>query len=207
MPEESLEFRDLTEDEFRQSFLESANAGDQFFNQFKYIYDLNHGNPASALDQGMTLLNKCHSIDANVFAQIHKGSAYYWIGIAAFLVHDYELAAFFFDAAMSEDLRAGADPIINPTPAFRFMLIDGQPPEQAARQLVQVTQARVQELINDYNLRPGRLAGNVPLTIEELRRRFLIKAISPRGEAWRSPVTTFISFSLEWDYRNLLFDI
>jgi hypothetical protein len=206
------QYANLTENELRQAFLAAANgnnldAANRFFDQFKYKNDLFDGNAAAALNQGLDLLNRCHSIDPDAFANIHKGTAYYWIGIAAFLVHEIELATFFFDAAVVEDIRAGAHPINNPTPAIRFILIEGEPPEQAARQLVQVTQARTEELIANYNARPGRSAGAAPLTIADIRERFLRPAITPGRENLRSSATAFISFNMEWDFRNLLFDI
>ncbi len=210
-PQPTHQYANLTEDELRQAFLAASNGSNldanRFFNQFKYKNDLFAGNAAAALNQGLDLLNRCHSIDETAFARIHKGTAYYWIGIAAFLVHEIELATFFFDASVAEDIRAGADPINNPTPSIRFILIDGEAPAQAARNLVQVMQARTEELIENYNNRPGRIAGAVPLTIADVRERFLKPAITPGRENLRSSATTFISFNMEWDFRNLLFDI
>ena len=131
------QFANLTEEELRQAFIAASNGprerANYFFNQFKYKYDLFNGNPAGTLYQGLDLLNRCQAIDHAAFANIHKGTAYYWIGIAAFLVHEYELAAFFFDASVAEDIRAGAHPIDNPSPALHFMLIEGEAPAQAAR--------------------------------------------------------------------------
>ena len=205
------QFANLTELELRQAFLTAATGSHSdaiyFFNQFKYKYDLFSGNAAAALNQGIDLLNRCSAIDEDAYKRIHKGSAYYWIGIAAFLVHEHELATFFFDASVAEDIRAGAHPIHNPTPSIHFMLINGEPLEQAARQLVQITQARINELINDYNLRVGYRPGINPLTIEDIREKFLKPSISPGGENLRSSATTLISYCLEWDFRNLLFDI
>jgi len=210
-PQHTNQYANLNEDELRQAFLAASNGtnldANRFFNQFKYKNDLFAGNASAALNQGLDLLNRCHSIDETAFARIHKGTAYYWIGIAAFLVHEIELATFFFDASVAEDIRAGADPVKNPTPSIRFILIDGDPLEQAARQLVQVTQARTEELIANYNARPGRLPAIAPLTITDVRERFLRPAISPGRENLRSSATAFISFSMEWDFRNLLFDI
>ena len=211
LPQYTNQFSNLTEDELRHAFLTASNGprenGNHFFNQFKYKYDLFAGNYAAALNQGLDLLTICRAIDETAYARIHKGSAYYWIGIAAFLMHEHELAAFFFDAAVAEDLRAGADPVNNPTPSFRYILVEGEPPEQAARELVQATQARIEELIYNYNARPGRPPRVKALTIEGLRARFLRPSISPGGENLRSSTTTLISFSMEWDFRNRLFDI
>ena len=211
MPDNTNQFINLSSDELEQAFLAAANdpseEGKRFFNQFKYVSDLFNNNPSAALNQGIDLLNRCHAIDEGAFARIHKGSAYYWLGIAAFLLHDYEIAAFFFDAAVSEDIRSGAHPVNNPTPALRFIQIEGDAPEQAARQLVRVTQARIQELIDSYNNDVGRYPGTVALTLPSLRSRFLMPAVMPDDENLRSLATAFISFSLEWDFRNTLLDI
>jgi len=212
LPAITNQFSNLTEDELREAFLAASNGprenGNHFFNRFKYRYDLSTGNFAASLHQGLDLLNKCRAIDEEAFARIHKGSAYYWIGIAAFMMQEHELAAFFFDAATSEDLRAGADPIDNSTPSLRYILVEGEAPEQAARQLVLVNQARIEELIKNYNERTGKHPLRVPdLTMEELRRRFLRPAISPGNENLRSLATTLISFCTSWDFRNMLFDI
>lgn len=205
------QFANLTEDELRQAFLAAADgprvAGNHFFNQFKYRYDLFSGNAASTLHQGLDLLNRCHSIDETAFANIHKGSAYYWIGMAAWLMRNHELATLFFDAAVSEDIRAGHKPNDNSSPSFRYMLLEGESDEQAARDLVRANQARMEELISDYNARPGRPPGLVPLTIEAVRERFLERSILPGGEALRSSASTLISFCMDWDLRNMLFDI
>jgi hypothetical protein len=201
----------LTEDELHRAFLVASNGprenGNNFFNQFKYRYDLFAGNPAAARIQGLDLLNRCRSIDEAAYARIHKGSAYYWIGMAAWLVRDHELATFFFDASVAEDIRAGSNPIDNLSPSLRYILLDGASREQAAWELVRANEARMEELIANYNARPGRLQGLAPLTIRDLQERFLRKSISPGGENLRSSATTLISFCMEWDLRNMLFDI
>ncbi len=205
------QFSNLTEDELRQAFITASNGprenGNHFFNQFKYKYDLFAGNPAAALAQGLDLLNRCHSIDEAAFARIHKGSAYYWLGMAAWLVHDHELATFFFDSSVTEDIRAGHNSIDNLSPSLRFMLLDVSSREQAAFGLVQANLARMEELIANYNARSGRLAGATPLTIRDVQERFLRKSFVAGGENLRASATTLISFCMEWDLRNMLFDI
>lgn len=205
------QYRNLSEDELRETFL-TAVAGPRedhnaFFDGFKYVHDILRGDPSAGVDQGLHLLYSCLHIDSQAYEQIHKGTAFYWLGIGAYRVHDHELAAFFFDAAVSEDLRAGADPDTNPTPALRFIQIEGEPEEQAARVLVQLTQARVQELIDNYNARFALKVKSPRLSIDGLRQKFLRPAVTPGKESWRSLATAFISFSLEWDYRNALLDI
>jgi hypothetical protein len=210
-PKFTNQYSNLTEDALRQAFLTASTAPledqNSFFNHFKYHADLWGGNPAAALYQGLDLMIRCRGIDEKAYAVIHKGSAYYWLGIAAFQLYEYELGTFFFDAAVSEDIRAGYDSIKRPTPSFLFILIEGEAREQAAREIVRNNQARIEELIENYNNRPGLNTNIDGLTVSLLRERFLRRAISPGGDNLRSLATTLISFSLEWDFRNMLFDI
>jgi hypothetical protein len=211
MPDPRTNFKVLTDEEFRTTFLQSSQGGtrdaDNFFGRFMYLQELLQGNYSRALDQGIELMNKCRSVDMQVYEQIHKGTPFYWLGTAAYLVHDYETATFFYDAAVSEDLRAGANPENNATPALRFIQIEGDPPEQAARPLVLNTQARTEEIIDNYNQRTGKPAGFPALSIADVRARFLRPAVSLGHANWRTLGTTYISFLLEWDYRNMLLDL
>lgn len=211
MPDQNPPFRSMTPEELREAFLKAAagprEGHNRFFNGFKYVHDILYGNPGAGVDEGLRLMSVCRSIDLSAYGHVHKGSAFYWLGIGAFLVHDVELAAFFFDAAVSEDLRAGAHPESDPTPALRFIQIEGEPPEQAARDLVRLAQARVEELIQNYTARPGARALPQPLDMAGLRRQLLRPAVQAGREGWRSLVTAFISFALEWDYRNALLDL
>ena len=205
------EYRQMDQDELQELFLQAVRGPrkehNTFFSSFKYVHDVLYGDPSQGVQSGLQLLNSCRSIDSEAYDEIHKGSPYYWLGIGAFRANDHELAAFFFDAAVSEDIRAGADPLDNPTPALRFIMIEGEPEEQAARSLVRMAQARVEELLGDYNSRPGAPGDHNHLSIEDLRTHFLSTAVSASGSRWRSLATAFISYSLEWDYRNMLIDI
>lgn len=191
----------------RKAAEEGPQSADHFFGSFGYVRELLKGDFSAALDQGISLLLKCQSLDHGAYVAIHKGTPFYWLGTAAFLLHDHQTATFFYDAAVSEDLRAGADPVMNPTPALHFIQIDGAQPNQAARNLVRMAQARVEDVINEYNSMPGRSTSVPELTIHDLREFFLRPAVSPGLERWRSLATTFISFLLEWDYRSTLLDL
>lgn len=200
----------MNDDEFRTGFFDAAqDAGKAniFFDSFKYKYDLLNGNYSEALDGGIHVLNKCLAEDEQAYRAIHKGTPFYWLGTAAFLVHDHETAAFFFDAAVSEDIRAGAHPVSRPTPSMRFIQVEGEHRDQAARPLVRAMQDRFDEIISDYNTRTGRPVGTAVINLEEVRNSFLRLAVSPSYEKWRSLATALISFVLEWDYRNTLLDL
>lgn len=211
MPESRTnQFLNLTESELREALVENAHRKDdesrRWFSRFKFAHDAINGNPAGALYQGLDLLNKCRALDESAYAKIHKGGAFYWLGIASFLVNEYEMATFFFDAAVSEDIRWGDDPKSTaPTPSMLFMRMDGEQPNQAARELVRFAQARIESLIADYNALEGNKTNN--MTIQFLREHLFIPSVLKEHERWRSLASTFLSFFLEWDYRNMLFDI
>jgi hypothetical protein len=184
------------------SFTCRPGAGNAFFNGFEYVQDLYQGNYAACLNKGILLMSKCVELDALAYERIHKGSAYYWMGMAAFLSNDFQTATFFFDAAVSEDLRAGHDPVCLSTPSFKFLLVQGDPPAQAAKPLVAGLQHRIDFVLHDYNLRPGRTVANPQFSLERLRSDFIVPALSPGNEHLRSLPTALISFVLEWHYLN-----
>lgn len=203
------QFLNLTEAELREALNENAyrkdNESRRWFSRFRFAHDAVNGNPHAALGQGLDLLNRCRWLDEKAYVEIHKGGAFYWLGIASFLVNEFEMATFFFDASVSEDIRWGDDHLTNPSPAMRFMRMDGEHPNQAARDLVRFAQARIESLINDYNALSGNSTNN--MTIQTLRDHLFIPSILEEHKNWRSLTSTFISFFLEWDYRNMLFDI
>jgi hypothetical protein len=54
----------------------------------------------------------------------------------------------------------------------------------------------------------GRLQSIKDLTIEDLREKFLFPALSPNtSPGWRTLATVFISFFIEWDFMNELFEL
>lgn len=199
----------MTDDECREALLQAATTeeADRFFGQFQYVQDLRSGDHSAALSKGLGLLAQCQQISPEGYERIHKGTPYYWLGTAAFLMHDYETATFFYDACVSEDLRSGADPVRRSTPGLHFIQIEGEQTAQAAVGLVRQTQAIVERAIEVYNARPGRSAPSPPLQLTEVRDRFLRAALSPGGDRLRTLATVFISFFLEWDYRALLIRI
>lgn len=200
----------LSQDDIKALLVQASTdpaLANQFWDRFLYKIDLVSGNYSKVVNALIDLLNQCHAVDADAYSRIHKGTPYYWLGTAAYLQNDYQTAAFFYDAAVSEDLEIGAHPIHNPTPALYFMTLRSEPDRQAARQLVDVSQARVQSMLDIYNAMTGKPAGAPNLTIEALRYKFFIPAVTPGNPEWRTLATAFISFFIEWDFRNRFFDI
>jgi hypothetical protein len=186
---------------------DDPNNANDFWNRFGYIQHLQQGNYQRAIQEIMALLHQCYDIDPEAYQRCHKGTPFYWLGTAAYLQHDYQTAIFFIDAAFSQDLRIGAKPIINPTPPIYFLTLEGEQPDQAAKILVQDTQAKVQRMIDFYNGLTGRLVNIPDINIESIRIKFLRPGTSASHPELRTLVTAFISFFIEWDFRNEFYDI
>ncbi len=200
----------LTQDELKGLLIKAAENPDDadiFFSSFDYLDELNAGNAARARSQALELLNTCRRLDHDAYMKIARGTPYYWLGYASYLLEDYESAVFFFDASASEDIRFGGNPQRDARPSFHFMLLEGAKPNQAAQPLVKAAQDRVEEVIRYYNGLADNHCSLTPLTIEGLREHFLCPALDPSHGSWRSLATSFISFFLEWDYRNSLLDV
>ncbi|MFC2053489.1 hypothetical protein ACFLV7_04205 [Chloroflexota bacterium] len=200
----------LSDDELTSLLQKGADDrefAEELFGSFSYAHSLSDKNYSASLDEGIILLNTFQTLDREAYTKIHKGTPFYWLGTAAFMLHDFQTAVFFYDAAVSEDLRAGANPIDNSTPALRFLQLDGEAQGQAAKALVEVTQARVQDLIDQYNNATGRPKDVPDLTIQNTREYFLRLSVSPKNKSWRTLASAFISFILEWDYRNTFLDL
>jgi len=166
---------------------------------------INSGSYSQARGLLLYLLHRCKNIDLVSYSEIHKGNPFYFLGIASYLMHDYQTATFFFDSAVSEDLRYGADAIKNPKPSTRFLALEGSEDDQAAKQLTQFAESKVQRSLNIYNL---LYAQHPDLTIVNLREKFLFPALSPNSPpGWRTLATVFVSFFLEWDFRNELIEL
>lgn len=107
---------------------------------------------------------------------------------------------------MSEDIRAGRKPPTQTTPSFRFILIEGDQPDQAAQQLVASLQSQINIAIAAYNSKPGRSAIG-DLSLADVRKCFLGPALTTEKRTWRSLATAFITYFLEWDYRGVQIDL
>jgi len=78
------EVRNVSDEELRAMLLDVARgstSADNFFGSFSYSRELLQGNYSSALDQGMSLLLKCQSLETDAYEEIHKGTPFYWLGV------------------------------------------------------------------------------------------------------------------------------
>jgi hypothetical protein len=123
-----------------------------------------------------------------------RGTAFYFLGIAAFASHDYQTATFFFDAAASEDFEV---PNTDSQPAHLFMRLDSSNPKQAGLEIVKLIVGKLDQTIADYTRRPGAKS----ISDITVRKHFLQPQMRNRKKYRRTLITTFISFLAEWDYR------
>jgi hypothetical protein len=86
------------------------------------------------------------------YANLDKGTRFYFLGVAAFASHDYQSATFFFDAAALEDLR---HPNPDRLPAHLFMCLDAANPNQAGLDIVQGIVHKLNRAIDNYKERAG----------------------------------------------------
>lgn len=198
-----ITFQQIDDDELRRR-LQAAATGNpapahDFFAQFDYNIYLNNRQFLQVHERTIPLLQKLKHLDPNAYTRIHKGVPFYFTAISSFFLHNYAEAVYFFDAAVSEDLQN--DPGAR-TPAIMFLEMDGDPANQAARQLSQIAGEKLQAFVDQYNLLPAA----IPTSIPEIRRKFLSRAVGDRQE-WRTLATSLISFLLEWEYLAVLQNI
>jgi hypothetical protein len=129
-----------------------------------------------------------------------RGTALYFVGIAAFACHDYQSATFFFDAAASEDFKV---PDTENQPAHLFMRLDSTNPNQAGREIVQRIVQKLDQAIDSYKKRPDAVA----ISDSVVRDNFLRPQMRRRQKHRRTLITTFISFLAEWDYRSQMIEL
>jgi hypothetical protein len=172
---------------------------DLFFQRMQFIQLIVQGHYNDGYNLGLRTLSTLDGLDSECYHKIHKGTPFYWMGVAASLLHIYDSATYFFDAAVSEDLRAGADPIKSPSPALFFIQVVGEPKAQAAKPLVMLLQDKIQKLLIDYNMTVAIPSNTKHLDLTCLRESYLTPAIT--HPKWRSLASSFLSYILEWQYK------
>lgn len=191
------QFVHIDADELRRRF-QAAATGDtvlahNFFAHFPFIAYYRKREYLSAFNSAIDILTNLKGLDIEAYGRIHKGYIFYFTAISAFLLHDFQSAAFFFDAAASEDIKNDPNPR---APALLFMILDSQNANQAAQELTNIAENWLSTMVDEYNHCPD----SVGITVEEVRQHFLERAITDHRE-WRTLVTSWVSFLLEWSHR------
>lgn len=169
-----------------------------FFDRITPYFDhLRSRRFSDAILGALDILGAFHDAVPAAYPIEHKGTPFYIMGVAAFASRDYSTASLYFDAAVSEDIRThglNAD-----KPALRFLRLTDPDtePKFLGHDIIELLTGIVQELVGDYNARPGAQA----ISLDAIRTHFLGPIISSPDVHKRSLVTTFISFVAEWKYR------
>ena len=205
-------YKKITDDELLaklRAALESKDLATQFWRSLTDypIALLREGNSSQAQTLLLHLLHKCQSLAPLDYPKIHKGSPYFWLAISAFLLHDYQTATFFFDATVAEDVNWGADAEKAPTPAMFFIMLEGSQLNPSAQKLAQIAEAKLLRCLDFYKSLTGKPSWLPDCSLPRLRLRFLRPALSKNKPGWRTLAATFISFFIEWEFRNELFDL
>jgi tetratricopeptide (TPR) repeat protein len=153
----------------------------------------------------LLILRTCKQIDQKSFKKIHKGHPYFFIGIASYHLGDYQTAISFFDAALSEDLSIKDDKV---RPTHLFFRLRGDDTQNAAQQDTQYVKTKVERAIDYYNDKTIKNDDIPKITVQDLRDYFIEYVLNNKDDpGLRTLLTTFITFVVEWDYRNEHFDL
>ena len=194
--------------DFKVYYLAAAND----FNLVTGFWNAYNNKPLELMQAGQywllrdflfSLLNECKKIDANAFVKIHKGHPFYFIGITSFLMDDFQTAVYFFDAALTEDVNFGAHPIDSPTPGTRFLMMEGEKEGHAAKPFAAFAKAKVERAIEYYLALTTTSGQKLKLDIEQIRNNFINRSLITNNKpGLRTLATAFISYFIEWDFRN-----
>jgi hypothetical protein len=164
------------------------------FHEYRRYIDAQQN--SKAVEAALDLLARRKAANSAQYTADHKGSPFYVLGYAAFASHDYPSASLYFDAAVAADLNY--HPGNHNTSALRFMqLLTTEAEPLLARDSVVAMIVSMEKLLDDYRNRPG----GQPITLDQLRTRFLHRIITTGAAHERTLVTALLSFVAEWAYR------
>ncbi len=153
-----------------------------------------------AINLGEQILHEIHRFDDSKFKDLHLGAPFYWMGMAAYYLHDYQSAIYYIDASVAEDIKN--DPLSNNTPSRLFLRLDGDANNQAAKEIVIKAQNIIEKYIVEYNkllLKDSK--EQYLLSLADIRKFLLEPASLFKQVNYRSSASTFITFFIEFNYR------
>jgi hypothetical protein len=162
---------------------------DRLFNSLA-IPVLFNDSPARQIWVWERVLRILHDADTARYEEIHKGTPFYFLGIASYLGEDFERALFYMDCALEQDCRLHG-PRWYRIPSGMFVRLDDVPEAQAGRELVRVTNSLFEFWGNAV-----AAGGGTQLSLNAYRARLVNYGVQHEN-ALRSVVTAFLSFLLE----------
>lgn len=174
---------------FRQMAISGPEDGDRFFEAY------GPGNFSEAIERPFErfedyelLLSVVREDDPQKFAQIHKGTPYYFMGWLAFDLKNYVRAVFYMDAAISEDIRK--DPTgwqNNPGNQFLTLSDNSQVAERMTKHL--------RGLVEKELLRFNSISNLSQITLKDFVDKFILALSKDTNK--HSIITALYSFLLE----------
>ena len=134
--------------------------------------------------------------DERRYHALHKGTPFYFLGLASFVGQDFERALFYMDCALEQDCRLHG-PRWHLIPSGMFVRLDDIPEAQAGRGLVNAAR----ELFELYGREVAR-GGGTRLSLTAYRARLVNHGTQHQPEL-RSAVTALLSFLLEIKPRQI----
>ncbi len=147
------------------------------------------------------ILHELQVADHVKYERMHKGTPYFFLSWLAFTVKDFEKAIFYMDSAISEDIRA-ASLTSNAngwqtTPAARFLLLDPDQPEVAARSIMNRIKSEFEQQRTRFNTNSGS-----SLTLAQYRENFVKPGIV--DNSFRSIISGLYVFIMEYVERTYM---
>jgi hypothetical protein len=178
-----------------------ASAASDFFVRFGFGPLYHQEKYYETLERGHQILHLVARLDPEKYNGMHKGYAFYWMGMAAYRIHDYQTAIYYIDATLSEDIKNF--PGDTNTPPHLFLRLEGDDPKQAAQEIVKGAQGSIEEYATLYNQVLAKNELELPeLKIDDIRKWFLRPSTLSKEAPKRSLASTFITFFLEFKYRD-----
>ena len=171
-----------------------SQGADQIFAQFGVGNNVAvQSQPFERFEWYRGLLKILYERSPQKYAQIHKGTPFFFLAWLSFDLRDFEKGLTYLDAAISEDTR------IDPTgwrerPGGRFLRLDPDPFHVGRRTIAMLRERLVDEL--------GRFKGatGVSLRLEDFLKRFPVQLLATPTS--RTIISAFYVFILEADEVN-----
>lgn len=147
-------------------------------------------------------LKKLKEINPAKYEKIHKGNPYYFLAIYSYILHKFEKATFYMDAALCEDQNNFPDNW-REKPAALFMLLDEKNPHQAALDITKKLKKELENQFKEYNNWAHEIK-EPEICFDSFINKFVIELLDPaenKKNSYRSIITSFYSFILE--YKDL----
>jgi hypothetical protein len=182
--------------EFKQLNItgQERKAGDDFFAKYGVGVDTEVADrPLERFRQYEGLLEKMNEANPAKFADIHKGTPYYFLFWNAFDCRAYDKALFYIDAAISEDIKHHGESKWKSSQAASYLWLKDAD-KLGGRRVIVATK----DLLEKQTARFTSISSK-PFTLNDFTGKFISKLMG--DPSTRTIVTSFYAFLLESEER------